>query len=140
MCQVGQLTPQRFSSRRDAQQLLSVIDSVGHLLDELFTHQCADDRAQRCAFDLEDALQLALPGRPRVHQLVEHVPLGRSDAMLSEQSFHGRARGEIAPFRPRADRVMAVRYRFVCHQTIIVWWQTICQGVPTGVDFGRRQT
>jgi hypothetical protein len=54
-----------------------LIDIVGDLLDEPLTHQSDDNCAQRRALDQQDALQLALPGRSSVHELVQHIPLGR---------------------------------------------------------------
>ncbi|OBI67842.1 hypothetical protein A5706_12250 [Mycobacterium sp. E796] len=118
--QVGQVIPEFGSCRGQPKKFLSLIDPVWHLLDELFSHQGADNNAQRCSFYLQYRLQFALHGGTHVRELIQHVPLGGAEAIRPQSIFHRDARSEIAPLSPSPNRLRPVHQPIVSHLTILL--------------------
>ena len=82
---------------------LALVSGVGHLVDKSLPNQCCDDFAQRCPLEMEQFAELALPRRPVVRELVQHVPLSGAEVVRAQHGVDRCPIAEVVPLRPGAD-------------------------------------
>ena len=97
------------------------------LLHEALAHQCRHDAAQGRPLRIDDTAELALRRRSRDGEMAEDQPLGRADAVGSQERLDGHTVRVVVALRPGAERVrLAGRSIQRIHVT------TGCSGSPTG--------